>query len=171
MHQVRCSSLPFTNEWSQSKAITSHSIIIINLFSVPHSSALNIQDVLNTCQREKKKHLQQEMERDRKNARYLRRWNGRVGGCTCECRLLGAVSGKLVLSGKRRAALVRRSAPRPSERQSRFHGSSFVFRTCTNVGCWWIGGWECFYVCLPSSVYVCNCEGQDLVFFLLLFSE
>lgn len=55
---------------------------------------------------------------------YLHRWNGCVGGRTCECRLLGAVSGKWVLSGKRRAALVRQSAPRPAERQSRFHGFS-----------------------------------------------
>lgn len=37
---------------------------------------------------------------------------------------LGAVSGKWVLSGKRRAALVRRSALRLAERQSRFHGLS-----------------------------------------------
>lgn len=37
---------------------------------------------------------------------------------------LGAVSGKWVLSGKRRAALVRRSAPRLAERQSCFHGFS-----------------------------------------------
>lgn len=47
-----------------------------------------------------------------------------MGGCTCECRLLGAMSGKWVLSGKRRAALVRQSAPRPTEKQSRFHGFS-----------------------------------------------
>lgn len=55
---------------------------------------------------------------------YLHGWNDYVGGGTCECRLLRAVSGKWVLSGKRRAALVRQSAPRPAERQSRFHGFS-----------------------------------------------
>lgn len=67
--------------------------------------------------------------RDRKNGCYLHRWNGCVGGCTCECRLLGAMSGKRVLSGKRRAALVRQSTPRPTERQSRTHGFSFLW-TC-----------------------------------------
>ena len=68
-------------------------------------------------------------KRDKKNGCYLHRWNDSVGGCTCECRLLEAMSGKWVLSGKRRAALVRQSAPRPTERQSRFHGCC-VFCVC-----------------------------------------
>lgn len=43
-------------------------------------------------------------ERKRARARrYLCRWNGFVGGRTCECRLLGAVSGKLVASGKQKS--------------------------------------------------------------------
>lgn len=129
------STSPCMSEWSENQP-KPHTAC-----SEQHSFILNIWDVLNTCQKEKKKHLQQRTERHRKNACYLRRWNGCVGGCTCECRLLGAVSGKWVLSGKRRAALVRRSAPRPAERQSRFHGvslfSALAQRQSSRLWGWW----------------------------------